>query len=288
MANAKPRTAAALLLSFSAVVLLLLASRGALADLVLATLDRFQLDGRGLLDLATKRNMILLCHAILLVILRDAGILGAPARRRASMTASATATTASAAAGSDEEAVCSAPPLPRATTPVVWRRPRSSAKDAGADDSGRRVVRRRQPRRISQQLPAATIPCAAPSLTLESEQAADQQPPLVSKEIVLLEKPRTSYHDPAAEDVELEQASGASATDAADRDLDRRIIIANDEMDVNAAAEEEAPEPELADDRTFDEFIAKQRSKMWQESLQLVIRSSSGFQQAAIYTNVLA
>ncbi|CAN6294720.1 unnamed protein product [Urochloa humidicola] len=297
MANAEPKAPAARLFSFTAVVVLLFACRGAIGDLVLAALDRFHLDGRSLLDLATKRNMILLCHAILLVILRDAGVLGGPARRRASTTASVTA--AVVATASQEEAVCPAPApapaRPGATRAVVWRWPRSSAKDAGVDDSGRRLVRRRQPRRSHQQLPAATaipFPCAAPALmTLQPEQAADQQPSLVNREIVLVEKaPTTSYligdkHDPAAEGVELEQASGASATDAAERDLDRRIIIADDEMDVNAAAEEEeAPEPErLADDRRFDEFIAKQRSKMWQEeSLQLVIRSSSGFQQAAI------
>ncbi|CAN6312356.1 unnamed protein product [Urochloa humidicola] len=298
MANAEPRTAAALLFSFSAAVVLLLARRDAIGDLVLAALDCFHLDGRSLLDLATKRNMILLCHAILLLILRDAGILGAPARRRASTTASVTA--AVVATASQEEAVCPAPApaRPGATRAVVWRRPRSSAKDAGVDDNGRRLVRRRQPRRSHQQLPAATaipFPCAAPTLmTLQPEQAADQQPSLVNREIVLVEKaPTASYligdkHDPAAEGVELEQASGASATDAAERDLDRRIIIADDEMDVNAAAaeeEEETPEPErLADDRRFDEFIAKQRSKMWQEeSLQLVIRVPTSGD-----TNVLA
>ncbi|CAN6284372.1 unnamed protein product [Urochloa humidicola] len=247
MANAEARAATALLLS-SAVVLLLFARRDALAGFVLAALDRFHLDSRGLLDLATKRNMVLLCHAILLVILRDAGLLCATARRRA-----ATATTGSAviAAAYDAEAICPAPARPGATRAVVWRRPRSSAKHAGVDESGRRLVKRRQPRRSHQPTAAAAIPCSPlPALTEEPEQAAEQQQQLlISKEIVLVEKAATKCGS------------------------DRRVIVADDvdEMDTNAAAEEETQE--LADDRRIQEFIDKRWSNMFGCAFEVIFFS---------------
>ncbi|CAL4931547.1 unnamed protein product [Urochloa decumbens] len=289
--------AAALLLSFSAAAVLLLARRDALAGLVLDALDRFHLDGRSLLDLATKRNMVLLCHAILLLILRDAGLLGAPARRRAASSATTTSSLVVAAAATavddnEEAAICSAPARPRAATTatatsvVVWRRPRSSSRDgASADESGRRLARRRQPRHQ----PAAAIPSRAePALSAEPE----QHPPLtmISKGIVLVEtKAPGNYHlggghDRAAAVVGLDhQAAGAACattTDANKSDYDDRRIVAVSDHDGNANAgteqtEEEEEEVELADDRRIEEFIAKQWSKMRQESLQL-FRSSSG------------
>lgn len=101
MAGADTRTAAALLLAFSsgAVLLLLLAHaellqppprrlRGALAD-VLVLLDQ----------LSTRGNMILLCHAILLLLLRDAGVLGTPAARRRAQGACGSAAALAPAAG---------------------------------------------------------------------------------------------------------------------------------------------------------------------------------------------
>ncbi|TKV95548.1 hypothetical protein SEVIR_9G371100v4 [Setaria viridis] len=269
MAKASAETnTTALFFSFSAVVLLLLALQppdrrpggGTLADLLLAALDRFP-DARGLLDLATRRNMVLLCHAILLVILRNAGILGAPARRRG-----ATATTASAVVADAADAgACCAPVLTDAAerSIVVWRRPRGGAKqDAHADGSGHRLVRRRQARRSAQQHPAAAaapIPRAVPAL---AEQPEQQQPPLTSKEIVLVD------HDRAAAVVELHMTS-ASTTDGEK----------SDGRDVDTAAEET---PELADDRRIEEFIAKQWSKIRHESLQL--DRSSGSQSQAITT----
>ncbi|CAL4939940.1 unnamed protein product [Urochloa decumbens] len=289
--------AAALLLSFSAAAVLLLARRDALAGLVLDALDRFHLDGRSLLDLATKRNMVLLCHAILLLILRDAGLLGAPARRRAASSATTTSSLVVAAAATavddnEEAAICSAPARPRAATTatatsvVVWRRPRSSARDgASADESGRRLARRRQPR----PQPAAIPSRAEPALSAGPE----QHPPLtmISKGIVLVEtKAPGNYHlggghDRAAAVVGLDhQAAGAACattTDANKSDYDDRRIVAVSDHDGNANAgteqTEEEEEVELADDRRIEEFIAKQWSKMRQESLQLrLVRSSSG------------
>jgi hypothetical protein len=46
---------------------------------VLTALNRF-LDGRDLIDLATRRNMVLLCHTILHVILWDVDVISTPAR----------------------------------------------------------------------------------------------------------------------------------------------------------------------------------------------------------------
>ncbi|CAN6300553.1 unnamed protein product [Urochloa humidicola] len=267
MANAEARAATALLLSFSAViVLLLLARRDAIADLLL---DRFNLDGRGLLDLATKRNMVLLCHAILLIILRDAGILGAPASRRAAIAATDNSLVIVAAASVDDEAICSSPPLPRATADVVLRRPRRSAKDAGIDESGRRLIKRRQPRPRPQPAVAAAaaaaqpaVPCVPlPALTEEPEQAAErQQQPLASKEIVLVEKATTKCAS------------------------DRRVVVADNDEEMDAYAAAEGETPELADDRRIQEFIDKQWSKIRQESLQLQLLVRSGSQQAAIPT----
>ncbi|CAN6289146.1 unnamed protein product [Urochloa humidicola] len=129
-ADAEARTATALLLSFSAVALLLLARRAALADL------RSILDG-----LATRRNMVLLCHAILLLILRDAGILGATARRRGAATGDATSFASSTTVVF--------------TSVVVWRRNAGSGARCG-----RRACswsgRRRGPNPISQQAAIAT------------------------------------------------------------------------------------------------------------------------------------
>ncbi|OEL34818.1 hypothetical protein BAE44_0004164 [Dichanthelium oligosanthes] len=85
MACAEAKAAAvALLLSFSAALFL----RGALADLLLSALDGFLIGGGGCIGsllglIINKRSMVLLCHAILLLVLRDAGILsGGPARRK--------------------------------------------------------------------------------------------------------------------------------------------------------------------------------------------------------------
>jgi hypothetical protein len=263
MAKASTETrATALLFSFSAVVLVLLTRAvllqrpggvAALADILIATADRF-LDGRGLLDLATRRNMVLLCHAILLVILRDAGLLGAPTRRRAAATEttddSATVVVAPAAAAAD----AAAPVLTDSADPegaiVVWRRTRDGAEqDAHRDDGsgGRRPVRRRrQPRRSAQQDPAASV---APALLAEQP---EQQPHLLvlSKEIVLVE-------------------DAPSAIDGEKSGFDRRMVVAVDEGAVASRDEQAEDTTELADDKRIEEFIAKQWSTIRHESLQL-------------------
>ncbi|CAL4939941.1 unnamed protein product [Urochloa decumbens] len=258
--NAETRITA-LLFSFSAAVFLLLVRaaflelhrrRGgtlAIADLVLTALDRFHfhLDARSLLDLATRRNMVLLCHAILLLILRDAGVLGAPA------------------------------PLLLTQKKSALFRP-GHAPRASSCGGGRRTL----PRPQSPTTPAVSSvgSCREAPGPLPAEE------PVATKQIVLVEQATTNQnylagHDRAAA-VELEQQLFAAAPSAADgrSEFDRRIVVAGDE--VNTETEET---PELADDRRIEEFIAKQWSKIRQESLQLrLVRSSSGSQQAAIPT----
>ncbi|CAD6220234.1 unnamed protein product [Miscanthus lutarioriparius] len=192
--------AAALLFSFSAVVFLFLLLQapppglGLTADLLASALDRF-LDGRGgLLELATRRNMILLCHAILLLILRDAGVLGAPASRRSrSRPGEATA----------------APARPRAT-----RSPAAAQGEEAAAVATKQIV--------------------------VVESARDDDDDLLDR------------HDRDAVVEPLEHPTAIAADDAK-------------RMDDQTAGME--MEMELADDRTFEEFIKSQRRKMRQESL---------------------
>ncbi|CAN6312355.1 unnamed protein product [Urochloa humidicola] len=267
--NAEARITA-LLFSLSAAAFLLLARaallqpqrrRGdsILTDALLAALGRF-IDGRGLLDLATRRNMVLLCHAILLLILRDSGLLGAPARRRAR---AETTGCAAAAADDSEQGV------------VVWQCPRQN-RAAAVHDPGCHA---------SAEAAATWAAAAAPAVAQAEEPAA------TAKEIVLVEKAMTNHlaggRDRAA-GVDLEQPqAAASATTGGKKSeqLDRRAIVVADDDDRNAgtvAEQTEEVELELADDRRIEEFISKQWSNIRQESLQLVLRPSSVSQQAAI------
>jgi hypothetical protein len=260
---------AALLFSFSAVLFLLplLQAPGlAVADLLASALDRL-LDGRGLLELlATRRNMILLCHAILLLILRDAGVLGAPARRR-SRSRSLGEATAVAAAGTDIIACSAAPARPHATrSAVVWRRrPRNRAAAPMHDGAA-------AARRLVECHPAAEAVAtwAAPVLTTGPPAQAAA---VATKQIVLVESPRNDEdlldrHDRTA----IVEHPTAIAVDG-ERDCDdRRVIaVANDEKLVYTAQDQQMAgmemEMELADDRTFEEFIKSQRRMMRQESL---------------------
>nr|CAB3500513.1 unnamed protein product [Digitaria exilis] len=279
MASAEARTTTALLFSFSAVVLLLLLvalqpppppphTRRRGADLVLAALDRFVvLDGRGILRLATRTNMVLLCHAILLLILRDAGVLATPARRRAAAPP-ATATVVAAAADPDTEtdASITAASKPSAKSIVLWRRPgqRESARDADGGETGRRAVKRHQPRR-------STRPAAASALVTQEPGQVERQPLFSSRDIVTVDRaPMTTDQLPVAND----RATGGNS----DELYERLVVVSGHRRKASVAAEETAAAGvELADDRRIEEFIANQWSMMRQESLQLV---RAGSQQA--------
>ncbi|CAN6312359.1 unnamed protein product [Urochloa humidicola] len=257
MTNAEARVATALLLSVSAVVVLLLARRDALVSLVLAALDRFHfhLDGRGLLDLATKRNMVLLCHAILLVMTSSSATPASSAPQLAAAPRQRPPPSLPLLLMQKQSAPlrpCPAPPPPScgAGREAAQRTPTSTRAAAVSSNAASRGPRRRlQPAAAAAAVAAAAIPCSQlPALTEEPEQAAEQQQqPLISKETVLVEKAATKCGS------------------------DRRVIVADnvDEMDANAAGEEGTPE--LADDRRIQEFIDKQWSKIRQESLKLQV-----------------
>jgi hypothetical protein len=249
---------AALLFSFSAVLFLLplLQAPGlAVADLLASALDRL-LDGRGLLELlATRRNMILLCHAILLLILRDAGVLGAPARRR-SRSRSLGEATAVAAASTDIIACSAAPARPHATrSAVVWRRrPRNRA--AAPMHDGAAAARR-------------LVECHPAAEAVATWAAAA----VATKQIVLVESPRNDEDllDRHGRTAIVEHPTAIAVDGERDCDDRRVIAVANDEKLVYTARDQQMAgmemEMELADDRTFEEFIKSQRRMMRQESL---------------------
>ncbi|XP_062215338.1 uncharacterized protein LOC133915945 [Phragmites australis] len=218
-----------------------------LAGLLLSALDRFH--GRSLLDLATRRNMILLCHVIVLVILKDTGILSTPARRRAG---AATTNIADAAAARER---------PHARSIVVWR-PRNRAAPAASSGSKNAAVTGSA--RLMLDETAATR-CTAPTLT-EPEHGEKH---VATREIIIVEERRNNYlldHHGAAV-VEHEQATAVDGSESSRLDIGR-VLVADD--DVRNTAREETAEVELADDRRFEEFIANTRRRMQLESLQLV------------------
>lgn len=282
--------AAALLLSLSAVLLFLLLQtppRG-LADHVAAALDSL-LDWRGLLELATRRNMILLCHAILLVILRDAGVLGTPAGRR-----SQSHSRSPPAAVAQQTASSVAPARSHATGSAGAAAPRHDA-----------VAARR--RLVECQCQPAVETWAAPLLTTGPQARATEEAAAVATEqqIVLAQPPRNEagpleHHrgrdavvGPPAEHPTAIAVGGDDRRIATDDE--KRMDDGNgdgDGMEMIAASPharrreqqtagmETGMEMELADDRTFEEFIKSQRRQMRQESLKLLI--SSGYHYHAI------
>ena len=272
----------ALLFSFSAILFLLVLLQAPPTAPGLALADhlvRF-LDGRGLLELlATRRNMVLLCHAILLLILRDAGVLGAPARRRLGEATSAVA--AAAAAGTETIACYAAAPAPdrphASRSAVVAPVPMLRAHDA----AGGVVV----------------VECRTAVLLTGPQQEEEEAATVAAKQIVVVESVRNNddndlldHHDRADAVEPIEHPTTAIAADGERVDCDDRRIIAvavaddneKPRIDDQTAGMEMEMEMELADDRTFEEFIESQRRQMRrEESLQLV---RSGYHYQAIAT----
>ncbi|KAL6647993.1 hypothetical protein ACP70R_012217 [Stipagrostis hirtigluma subsp. patula] len=235
MALAEPQSAA--LLSLAAALLLVFARApplrhpqpslggpgAALADLLLAALDRFNVDGRRVFQLATRTNIILLCNAILLLVLWDAGIL-APRRNRAAGEG------ASGRSHSHRSA-------------IVWRRPRRRAAPASAAKDAAVLLNkhhRRGPRRA-----------ALPPLT-GAEQG--EEVPVPTKEIVLFEEQRTHP-------LNRSRTGAAAVEEAAALAGDR--IVACDERSKAEEETEGAEDVDVEEmNRRFDEFIAATRRKM--------------------------
>jgi hypothetical protein len=113
-------------------------------------------------------------------------------------------------------------------------------------------------------------------------QAEEAAAAVATKQIVVVESPRNDDDCRAAVVEPLEHRTAIAADGERDDCDDRRIIAVADD---DTAREQQTAgmemEMELADDRTFEEFIKSQRRKMWQESLQLV---SSGYHYQAIAT----
>jgi hypothetical protein len=280
--------AAALLLSLSAVLLFLLLQtppRG-LADHVAAALDCF-LDWRGLLELATRRNMVLLCHAILLVILRDAGVLGTPAGRRSQSRSRSPAP----AAVAQQTASSVAPARPHATRSavVVWRRrPRNRAAGAAAPRHDAVAARRRL---VECQPAVETWAAPPPLLTTGSQARATEEAAAAvatEQQIVLAQPPRNEDEPldhrgrdavvgPPAEHPTAIIAVGCDdrriATDDENGDGNGMEMIAASPHARRREQQTAGMEMELADDKTFEEFIKSQRRQMRQESLKLLISS---------------
>ena len=195
--------------------------------------------------------MLLLCHAILALVLMDAGVLGARP------------------AGAEEGASRSAPasPAPHAAGPgrsvVVWRRRRSS-----------RAAARRMPRGPEVAAPWAAAALAGPAGTTEPE----PEELVAAEQMILVDKAPSSYlldgHDRAAV-AELGHQAPAIAAGRSRTGYDHSIIGGGGDGRNGVAEVEETEGVELADDRRIEEFIEKQWSKMRQESLQLVRASVS-------------
>ncbi|KAJ1296717.1 hypothetical protein BS78_01G323700 [Paspalum vaginatum] len=297
MASADARTRTpALLLAFSAAALLLLlllrARAGAaplhpraLADLLQVPALTQLLRG-GVLDLATRRNMVLLCHAILILILRDAGVLGAPAaaHRRRCAAASASAPSPSTTQGHQ--------PRHHAARSVVRPPVHDAAHRVSVVDRQPAIVRGPRPEPPAH---AAAATWAAPALKTQ----ADERPVYVAT--FDDSSDRAALVPLQIDEQHLHPAAASGAVDGAtDCCLDRRVVVADHRMtstDGSDSARQEGEEEEeeaagmvLADDRAFEEFIRSQRRKMRQESLRLQLRSSSSSgsgcqqQQAAIAT----
>ncbi|KAM3407440.1 hypothetical protein ACQJBY_001072 [Aegilops geniculata] len=238
------KIAAPALLSLVAVTLLahtLLLHRPRATAWFLSTVDAFRFDGRRLVELVTRRNMILLCNAILLVILKDAGLLAAPARPRSSTTAPDTA--AGGAACSSSEA-----------RPQPKTRRTSTAAGATGDDEGRLErehrgaetdtarVRRGKPLTRATQREYAALQEIDPAEKQRSDYSFNHLHHGTGYEIAVVADRISSLHD--------ERSRGEEHT--VRRETEAGCVDDVDEMN-----------------KRFEEFIASMRRKMHLETLQL-------------------
>ncbi|XP_051214740.1 uncharacterized protein [Lolium perenne] len=218
--------------------------------------DRFlsalRFDARQLVGLVNRRNMILLCHAILLLILRDAGLLAAPARRRS------TATTT--AVGGDSTS-SEAQPKPKSIVEMTRTSTATAAASSDvknqtvADDSRLKLVRRRSPGRDKT---AARLRRGKPS-----PMAREIIAPAVDKQ-----SSERRFFDHSGVGTEIVAVQDRISC------LHSEEPVAGDQTSRGEMTRQET-EPECADDvdemnRKFEEFIATTRRKMQLESLQLV------------------
>jgi hypothetical protein len=212
-----------------------------IADLLLAALAR--LDGVSLLDLATRRNMILLCHAILLVLLGDAGILGIPARRRRrcqGREATAAATTASACY------YYYSPPEQRSAV-VVWQQSSSAATFAA---------------------PSSSLTEPEHELQVAEDHMSDKR--MVALAAELVDQPGSSM-DP------MMDAGRAVAFDEQEEETSCSSRSMEDGQPAGHQHVEEEEEEDLDEmNRRFEAFIAATKEKMRLEAMQQPVGGKRG------------
>uniref|UniRef100_A0ACD5THU1 Uncharacterized protein n=1 Tax=Avena sativa TaxID=4498 RepID=A0ACD5THU1_AVESA len=213
-------------------------------------LSAFRFDG---LQLVNRRNMILLCNAILLVILKDAGLLAAPARRRRTCRDST-------AAGRDD--ACSEPqPKPKSSTIVVELTRSSTAAACAFDETTAPRLRRGKPSTSS----SGSGPGPAHEEYYAAVREIDQRPD------------RCCFYYQAGV-VGTDEIAGAEEDKMACLHSQPAPPVADDEERSRGREEmaRQGAEPECVDDdvdemnKRFEEFIATMRRKMQLESRQLV------------------
>ncbi|KAF6988382.1 hypothetical protein CFC21_005928 [Triticum aestivum] len=235
------KIAAPALLSLVALTLLahtLLLHRPRATAWFLSAVDTFRFDGRRLVELVTRRNMILLCNAILLVILRDAGLLAAPARPRSS-----DAVTAGGAACSSSEA-----------RPQPKSRRISAAAGATGDDEGRLEREHR-----------GAETAMARAWRGKPLTRATQREYAALQEIDPAEKQRSDYsfnylHHGTGNEITVVADRISSLHDGRSRGEEHTV-----RRETEAGCADDVDEM----NKKFEEFIASMRRKMHLETLQL-------------------
>ncbi|KAL5218842.1 hypothetical protein ABZP36_019526 [Zizania latifolia] len=286
------KAVSALLLLLLPVVLLLQPPRALAENLSIGVLDIAASWSR-FLDLLTRMNIILLCNAILLIVLWDAGILASPAHYHgggggSGSVAAAPSTVAGASASASSR---TRRRLPQATNAiVVWRQIKASAGAGAADkvDGSDVALNSRLRHRLHRPEPATRALRRTEEEKQRSEgeiAMAESKSSSCSNYVTSTEtmSPRAlpptgaPKQSSACLDYPADHAAAAGEVAMAD-DHENSLCSGPDHSagsDTNGICEDEAPD-QFADDvddmnRRFEEFIANTRRKMLLESMQLVL-----------------
>uniref|UniRef100_A0A0E0KF01 DUF4408 domain-containing protein n=1 Tax=Oryza punctata TaxID=4537 RepID=A0A0E0KF01_ORYPU len=214
----------------------------------------------GFLDLLSRRNMILLCNAILLVVLRDAGLLASPADARHDGGDGGGAADSPVAAS---KASSRRRPHKTRSDIVVWRPTKLAvvavldADDNDGDDRlrRRRPTQRQEPATATTMAPSALPPAPAGEEKLSYDGLDDDH--VSAGAIVVVDDVKISSPVP---DSDHHRYSGENTYGRAydeEEALDQCGGGGDDDDDVDDM------------NRRFEEFIANTKRKMQMESLQL-------------------
>lgn len=234
------KIAAPALLSLVAVTLLahtLLLHRPRATAWLLSTVDAFPFDGHRLLELVNRRNMILLCNAILLLILKDAGLLAAPPRPRC------TAAVGAASSSSETRPQPKSRRISTAAGPTGADEDRLKPEHPGPETATATArVRRGKPLTRARQGGYAAVKPIGPAEKQRSEYSFNHFHHGAGNEIVVVADKISSLHD--------KRSRGEEHTVRQETEAERAQDV--DEMN-----------------KKFEEFIASMRRKMHLETLQL-------------------